>query len=992
MNPRTSLCCTVIAFLFPCLPLLPAADLKVEPLCVVPRDAPGSQLVRLRLEGDVPVPPKRVTVEAPGKAAVEIPLGQPAKDLRTFTVAIPGVEHETELKVTVIAEEPIASASFALRPTRPWRLFLVQHTHTDIGYTDLPSRINVDHLEFIDEAVQACDWTDDYPEAARFRWTCEGTWAVERYLRERPPEKVARFLERVREGRIEVTAMSMNMTDLATEEVVARSFLPVARLRALGIPIRSAMQCDVNGYPWCLPEMLADVGVRGLAGGINHTRSTLPYAHPRAISWESPGGASVLAWRGEHYMFANMLGFRESVDKVLERMPGYLLSLERRGYPYKSALLQMAGYFTDNAAPCHRASDLAKEWNARFAFPEVRLATLSEALDAVRAENAAPSTRQAWPDWWADGVGSAAIETAVVREAQETLAFAETFLALARVLRPGQPDLRRAAADAYLAACIYDEHTFGAAESVSRPLTINTKTQWSEKAATSHRARWIATELESAALSAWAEDAVPEGETGIAVFNALSWDRAGPLTFRLPRGTVEEGTPFRVIDPETQEDVPVQLVRASTNYRDFEMVARGVPPVGYKVYRLEAAAATAATAPAAAAAVVAADPFRVEKTSISNGLTAVELDPARAAIASIRPAAGGGSIIGNAAHGFNQYVHERIVDPKGREHLWPPQDAYAPSAFKADTPRDAAVEPGAAGPVRRSLRMVSKLAVPAGEVKVESEVSLYRGLPGVFIENRIVKPESFEPEASYFAFPFAGADGPRAEVAGGVMVPGRDQIPGSACDWHAIQRWVRVEETAAAGAGRTGHPGAVWVTIDVPLMQFGGLNTGRWGKGLTLEKPLLYSWAMNNYWFTNFVASQRGQFVFRYAVAGGECAASDAAANRFGREICSPLKATVAVGRGQGPRRRSFIRVEPAEVAIVAVKEAEKEPRGLVVRLRNLSDEPRKAAIVLGPPLAPRSAVRAGILEDPREELPLEGGAARFEVGPRGLATVLFRF
>jgi hypothetical protein len=726
-----------------------------------------------------------------------------------------------------------------------------------------------------------------------------------------------------------------------------------------------------------LPELLADLEITGFAGGINQTRSTLPFAYPGALAWESPGGGSVLAWRGEHYMFANMVGFRESVGKVLEKLPGYLVSLEKRGYPHEVALLQMAGYFTDNAAPSHRASDLVKEWNERFAVPEVRLATLSEFFDALRAEGRpAPALRQAWPDWWADGVGSAALEASVIRGAQEKLGFAEAFLCLARAVRSEAPDLRAAFDEAYLLASLYDEHTFGASDSIASPGSINSKTQWAEKATHAHRASWLATQLEAAALAALAEDAAPRGEHGVVVFNGLAWERSGPVRVRVPRSIAEEGTVFRILDAGTNEELPYQQAGAAPNYRDFEIVAHGVPSLGFKVYRLEVGAAPA----------LCQEVFEAVGSRLANGLVRVELNPARAAIASIRSA---GSAAGQenlvdvqAEHGFNQYLHESIVHDKGRWHLWPPV-AYEAKSFQTVAAGPGKLEAGASGPVRRSLRLQVKVPSARGDIAVDTEVSLYRGLGEVYIENRVTRPASTDPEASYFAFPFAAPGPPRADIAGGVMEPGRDQIPGSASDWHALQRWVRF-----AGGGRD----AVLAIVDAPLVQFGGLNTGRWGKGLRLDRPLVYSWVMNNYWFTNFLASQQGDFSFRYAVAGGEAAASDAAADRFAREVCSPLKALVVPGRGESPpRRRSFLAVEPPEVDVVALKEADAEPGNLVVRLRNRSDRPVKAAVRLDAAIEVCAAVTASVVEEARDSAPLVDGEPRVELGPWGLATLILR-
>lgn len=221
------------------------------------------------------------------------------------------------------------------------------------------------------------------------------------------------------------------------------------------------------------------------------------------------------------------------------------------------------------------------------------------------------------------------------------------------------------------------------------------------------------------------------------------------------------------------------------------------------------------------------------------------------------------------------------------------------------------------------------------------------------------------------------------------MVPGRDQIPGSAADWHALQRWVRV-----GGGGADGDPAAVWVTRDVPLVQFGGFNTGRWTQGLRLEDPVFHSWAMNNYWFTNFVAAQRGEFFFRYAVAGGDAGRSDAGAHRFAREVCSPLVARVVDGRGKpgAAPSASFLAVSPACVDLIQVKEAEKASRSLVIRLRNRSGEPAAARLSFGEPLRPRRAVATDILENPRKVLEAGGAAIEVPVAPWKLSTVLVTF
>ncbi|MDE2820876.1 MAG: hypothetical protein OXI40_14180 [Chloroflexota bacterium] len=74
------------------------------------------------------------------------------------------------------------------------RIYLISNTHTDIGYTDHQDTVFRQHLGFIDQAIELGEATADYPEEARYKWTCEATSFVERYFQERPASQIDRFL------------------------------------------------------------------------------------------------------------------------------------------------------------------------------------------------------------------------------------------------------------------------------------------------------------------------------------------------------------------------------------------------------------------------------------------------------------------------------------------------------------------------------------------------------------------------------------------------------------------------------------------------------------------------------------------------------------------------------------------------------------------------------------------------------------------------------
>ena len=68
-------------------------------------------------------------------------------------------------------------------------VYLISHTHTDIGYTDHQDTVFRQHAEFIDQAIELCEATADYPEAAKYRWTCEVAAIAEHYLQEFRPAR-----------------------------------------------------------------------------------------------------------------------------------------------------------------------------------------------------------------------------------------------------------------------------------------------------------------------------------------------------------------------------------------------------------------------------------------------------------------------------------------------------------------------------------------------------------------------------------------------------------------------------------------------------------------------------------------------------------------------------------------------------------------------------------------------------------------------------------
>jgi len=189
-----------------------------------------------------------------------------------------------------------------------------------------------------------------------------------------------------------------------------------------------------------------------------------------------------------------------------------------------------------------------------------------------------------------------------------------------------------------------------------------------------------------------------------------------------------------------------------------------------------------------------------------------------------------------------------------------------------------------------------------------------------------------EPEAVYVAFPFRWPDGKILyEAQGGCVEPGRDQLAGSSSDWHTVQNFVTVHSPRGQ---------IVWAPVQAPLVQFGDLNPGKWQRVAEVKQPHLYSWVMNNYWFTNFRATQKGEFRWSYHLTtSGRTDRSPAV--RFGWGTRVPLVARVLPPGGNGPGKPSdsLLQCDVRNLLLVESRPAH-HGQGVILHWREVDGKP----------------------------------------------------
>jgi hypothetical protein len=856
-------------------------------------------------------------------------------------------------------------------------LYVVNHSHTDIGFTDYQDLCFRQHAEFIDAAMDLIEATADYPAEAHYTWICEITGMTEKYLRQASPEQRERFARLNREGSIGVAGMQYNLTPLLTPEQMIRSLYPVRRLRdEYGIEISAAMQCDVNGISWMYADLLPAMGIDFLTMSVNPFRGGVPKPWPCGLWWESPTGQKLLAWNGYHYLFGRSIA-KQEVDKIEAR----------EDWPFDFMYCQSTHPVrVDNGPPDPRMADFVRDWNAKGNTPRIEFTTPAAFGKVLRERYAdqLPTWRGDWLDWWSDGVASSAYETGVSRATHELIPTAEALGAWSAATGTCPWDTARA--DHLLEqTTLYDEHTWGAFASIERPQDRWVKAQWNRKANFAYTASSEAHDLVARGTGALAHKVATFGPDGmfnlgdldpneayptptnsdVLVINALPWQRTVLVDEPEIRG---QAAPAGVLDCFFARDVSWGGLRPESPKRK---ISGEVPGYGF------------AFLPVANAS---SDGLVAEPNVIANEHYRVRIDPATGALAEWVDLATGHNYAGSYnGYGIGQYVYETVDSPDQRNALYV-GDFSAPDFGyrKFDTPfvRETVTSVTVEEPVVFDGEVAITVHVEAPGVKgARCTYRLRRGERVLDVDWLLDKEHHPDVEAVLIAFPFA-LDGAtfRADINGLPITPEDDQIHGTVRDWYPVGRWVDVSDD---------QRGATLAPLEAPLVHLGGITTGRWQETLEPEGPTIMSWALNNHWMVNFKASQGGEIPLRYRLTTHDGPCDDLAATRFAREVATPAIVIRDV-EPSGERAGQFLTVEDGPVDLIHLKPAD-FGEGIIARFQNIT-EAESTATVRFPAIAPGAATLTSPAEEDGEALPLADGALTVTVPARSIQSVRLTF
>jgi len=866
----------------------------------------------------------RTTVEHPYAETIEAVLrlaGAEAKTLRltpgrqVVELTVPAVAAETSTTVTLeVAGAPVAKTDFHRQPVRPLTVYVLPHSHTDIGYTEIQTEIEDKQVQNLIDGIAIARRTASYPPGARFVWNVEVLWAADLYLRRLGETQRKEFLAAVKSGQVALNGMYLNeLTGLCRPEELVRLFRKATQLGTLtGTPVESAMISDVPGYTWGTVSAMAQAGIKYFSVAPNYfdrIGDILVQWENKPFYWIAPDGRSrVLVWI-PFWGYAMSHRYHKMSPQLVE---DFCEGLAQRGYPYEIAYVRWSG-LGDNAVPDPAICEFIKQWNAEHVSPRFVVSSTTEAFRAFEQRHGAelPRISGDWTPYWEDGAASSALETALNRASSDRVAQAETVWAM---LNP-RAFPADAFEDAWRHVLLYSEHTWGAWCSISGPSRRETREQWAVKQSYAVAADLQSRDLLSRGL---AQSTGPAQPDAIDLFNTASWPRSELVA--VPK-FLSEGK-NRVLDASGQ---PI----ASQRLRSGELVlfASNVPPLAASRFTL------AKGQPPNTGNVMA------QNNTLNNGIIRLRVDDKTGGIVELRLA------------GLDANLADTSDGQALNEYLY----------FNGDNPASAQRN----GPVKISVRetgpLVASLLIESdapGCHKLSREIRLVAGQDTVEIINTLDKDRlvatSYHAkegkESLNFGFPFAVPEGQvRLEVPFGVFRPDDEQIPSACKNWFTVGRWADVSND---------RHGITWITLDAPLVQVGELsanllnsqsNPAVWRKK-TGRTQKLYSWAMNNHWGTNYRAYQEGPHVFRFILRPHR-GYDPLAASRAAIAASQPLVPFAA--RGAKPNCAPLVQLTCADVLLTGLKPSD-DGRALILRLWNAAGRDARTDLVWSQP-APKA-------------------------------------
>lgn len=744
-------------------------------------------------------------------------------------------------------------------------IWCMHHSHLDVGYTHpQPMLINLQQ-DYIEQAIELCEKTREWPQESQFKWTCEVTYPVLKWMERAEPEKVQQFVKLVSEQRISIAALPMHTTPCSTEVQMLSMMKNLNDLRKrTSSRIETAINHDINGQPWPMSQVLLDSGIDFYLTGINVHFGGIPYQRPMAFRWKSPDGRELLSFVGEHYsLFSQFFQTCEGdTNKMHQGVLTYVARLEEQGYDLDFAFLTATNPpLFDNNCPDAGLADLIRRYNAerheykiRFATPEM----LRDRLLGIGIKNF-PVYAGDWNDYWNFGCGSAARETGINKIALRTLESAGVLECMTEEAGERYGAVRQEAEEN---ALLYYEHTWGASQAIADPEDYESQSQYIHKVATAYTAADLAGYLVSNRMEALADNPHQADEAaGILVVNPTGVSQEIPL--QIPKGWRNKERQLSAVRAKSFISY-LDCSHPKPYYAHVEKEDCGavtLPPFGSRVIPFK-------ELPSLSHPETESEALIWKEGCLDTPFYQVSINQETGRINRIYDKNKERELLDEESGlAFFELIRETV---DGRSHQQERKAIFARDVDLCNASislwnTDWKAKRIGADRIREwDLKIEDRRVIISWKPEfpgiglVEQEAIFYSNTNYIDLKIKLEKLPVHQPEGLYLAFPLKLSQGWQCSynTAGQFVKLDEEQL-GEVCrDWVTVDNGLAVyDDDVCFGLA----------CPQAPLVQVGGFHFGRHQKMIErVENPQLLAWPLNNYWDTNFVSGQSGRMEFSY--------------------------------------------------------------------------------------------------------------------------------
>ena len=827
-------------------------------------------------------------------------------------------------------DRSLEAARAALEPVREWMQQYTIHaagnSHIDMGWLWPTSETTMVVQHTWSSALQLMK------EFPGLTYTHSSAAAYE-WMEEKYPSLFEEIRKRVKDGRWEIIGgmwvePDLNMPD---GESLVRQLLLGKRYfqEKFGVDVRTGWNPDSFGYNWQLPQIYKKSGVDFFVTQKMQWNDTTKPPH-KLFWWQSPDGSRVLTYFPHDY--ANPIRPVEMAKDLAAYVPDM-------HYP---DMLYLFGVGDHGGGPTRDMLETAQRWQRDAVYPKLEFGAAQPWFDELAKK--APSLNL--PVWNSElyfqyhrGVFTTQAETKKGnRRSEELMLTAEKFSAIA-AMNGGAEYPAEDFRVAWKKILFNQFHDIAAGSGIS--------VLYKDAARDYAEVRHIGSEHLDAAFRTIVAHVNTQGSgAAIVVFNPLAWTRTGvvEVDVQLPAAAAR----VRVVDTAGRTVLAQKLSAGTSVPMRLRFLAEDVPSVGYKIFRVLPEAV-----PVTVASTLKAGPDFLE-----NEFFRVRVDAKTGCITSLfdRQSQWESVPAGGCANELQSFVDKPKawdawnIDADFEDHQW--------HLDQADS-----VELVERGPLRAVIRVKKHFQ----NSTFVQDLTLYPHIRRLDVRMtadwhekhillKVAFPVAVESETASYEIPF-----------GSIQRPTTRRTP---------------EERAQ---------------FEVPALRWADLSDAKHGLSLLNDSKYGYD-GHNNVLRLSLLRSpewpdphaDEGKQEFTYSLVPHAGGWHEAATVRLAYELNSRLRAVAAPGHaGSLPAVHSFVALEPANLLLTAMKQAEGSA-DVILRFYEFAGQKTTAKIAL--PSGVSEVWDASLMEQPGEKLATDGKTVSVDVKPYEIKTLRLHF